>query len=474
MRKRRLVWAVTISVLYCGAAAAADDDVDARIAGAAMTQGGAAAFLETLTDTVGGRVTGSPESLKGSQLVLDALKRAGYSDAHFEEAPLESRWTRGPAAGRIVAPVSRAITVGSYGWVPGTGGEVTATLLDMGSPKSLDAALPPSVRGAAVLVDPQNVGVDPSFVMRSRLARRLADAGAAAMLIPSDKPGRMVYTSAFGFYPRGPLPVVSVAAEDSALLRRLLAQGPVRIALDVRNSFDASPSRERNVVADLPGSDLENEVVLLGAHLDSWDPAQGADDDGSGVAALVDAARILKSLGVAPRRTIRFAFFFGEEEACLGSRAYVAQHAAELDRLRAVLVMDSGAGAPLGVELQGRDDAEAGVRRLLPRVAPLGASGIKHEASFDRDHAPFLVAGVPALTLWVAEGDYDVRHHTVQDTLEHVDRASLARDTAIMAILARALADSDPVARRLSPAEAAELMRKIGVEGTKKMVYLEQ
>jgi len=136
--------------------------------------------------------------------------------------------------------------------------------------------------------------------------------------------------------------------------------------------------------------------------------------------------------------------------------------------------MDSGAGKPLGVELQGRDDAESGVRALLPRVASLGASGINHDASFDRDHAPFLVAGVPAFTLWVAEGDYDVRHHTVQDTFEHVDKQNLARDTAIMAILARALADApSPVARRLSPSEASDLMRKIGVEGTRKMVYVE-
>ena len=473
MRLRRLAW-ILPAALLTAAAMPAGDDLDARIAGAAMTGGGAAAFLETLTDTVGGRVTGTPENLKGSALILESLKRAGYDNAHFEEAALESRWTRGPAAGRIVSPISRPITIGSYAWVPGTSGEVTAALLDMGSPKSFDAALPDGVRGAAVLVDPQKVGDDPSFVMRSRLARRLADAGAAAMLLPSDKPGRMVYTSAFGFYPKGPLPVVSVGAEDSALLRRLLAKGPAKIALDVRNTFDTSPYRERNVVADLPGSDLKDEVVLLGAHLDSWDPGQGADDDGTGVAALVDAARVLKSVGAKPRRTIRFAFFFGEEEACLGSRAYVAAHEKELDRLRAVLVMDSGAGKPLGVELQGRADAEAGVRKLLPRVAALGASGINLDASFDRDHAPFLVAGVPAFTLWVAEGDYDVRHHTVTDTYEHVDKENLARDTAIMAILARALADSpEPVARRLSAAEAAELMKKIGVAGTKKMVYVE-
>jgi Zn-dependent M28 family amino/carboxypeptidase len=246
----------------------------------------------------------------------------------------------------------------------------------------------------------------------------------------------------------------------------------VKIALDVRNAFDTSPYRERNVVADLPGSDLKDEVVLLGAHLDSWDPAQGADDDGTGVAALVDAARILKSLGVQPRRTIRFAFFFGEEEACLGSRAYVTAHAGELDRLRAVLIMDSGAGKPRGIETQGRTDAEAAVRSVLARTAPLGASEIKTEATFDRDNGPFMVAGVPAFTLWVDEGDYDVRHHTVQDTFEHVNLDYLARDTAIMAIAARAFADAPASpARRQSAAEAEEFMRKVGVEGTKKMVY---
>src|SRR5512133_1717205 len=125
MRHRRLAWILTVSILAARTASAADE-VDARIAGAAMTGGGAVAFFETLTDTVGGRVTGSPESLRASALILDTLKRAGYDNAHFEEAALESRWTRGPAAGRVVSPVSRPLTVGSYAWVPGTGGEVTA------------------------------------------------------------------------------------------------------------------------------------------------------------------------------------------------------------------------------------------------------------------------------------------------------------------------------------------------------------
>jgi len=227
----------------------AQDDVAARIAGAAMTDERTAASLERLTDTVGGRVTGSPQARAASELILAALKEAGYANARFEEYELPARWQRGPAAGRIVAPIERPIAVGSYGWVPGTAGEVTAAVLDRGAPASAEAVSLDGVRGAAVLVDPQKAGLDPSFVVRAAIAKRLASAGATAMLIPSDKPDRMLYTSAFGFYPRAPLPVVSVSKEDAALLRRLLAKGPVRIALDVRNTFDASPYWERNVIA---------------------------------------------------------------------------------------------------------------------------------------------------------------------------------------------------------------------------------
>jgi carboxypeptidase Q len=281
----------------------------------------------------------------------------------------------------------------------------------------------------------------------------------------------MVYTSAFGFYPRGPLPVVSVAKEDSLLLRRLLAKGPVKVSVDVRNSFDTSPYRERNVIADLPGGE-PGEMVLLGAHYDSWDPAEGADDDGSGVAAVLEAARILKSLGVTPKRTIRFAFFSGEEEACLGSRAYVVAHEKELDSLRAVLIMDSGAGAPRGLELHGRADLETAAKKLLASLAAFRATETTLAATFDRDHGPFMAVGVPALTLWVEEGEYDAHHHTVTDTFDKVDPKRLAIDTAVMAILAWELADAaEPIGRRLTAAEAADLLRKSGVEATERMVY---
>ena len=449
-----------------------DSDNITRIVGAAMTRGGAATFLETLTDSVGGRVTGSPECRAAAELILATLKRSGFETTHFEEYPMEARWQRGPATGQVLSPVTRPLFVGSYAWVPGTAGLIEAPLVDLGSPASKEiAADSGNLKGAAVLVDPHDTADSPAFVMRGALANELAAAGAAAMLIPSDKPNRMVYTSAFGFYPRGPLPVISVAKEDALFLRRLLAKGPVRVAFDIQNSFDTSPAKDRNVIADLPGANPD-EIVLIGAHFDSWDPAQGANDDGSGVAAVLEAARVLKSLGLKPRRTIRFAFFSGEEEALLGSRAYVLAHQSELDQLRAVLIMDSGAQAPRGFHFQGRTDLKNTMGDLLSPLAPLGANGFSLAGSFDQDHAPFLVAGVPAATLWVDPGEYDVHHHSITDTYDKVDPRMLALDTAVMATAAYTLANAEQTpGRRLSQAEVTDLLKKAGLESTYRMVY---
>lgn len=476
---RKLVLISSVCVAVLGIAqnqgsspqASPDSDNISRIIGAAMARGGASTFLQTLTDSIGGRVTGSPESRAASELILTTLKQAGFETAHFEEYPLDSRWQRGSATAKVVSPVMRPIFVGSYAWVPGTAGQIEAPLVDLGTPAGKEIGAGRNLKGAAVLVDPHEIPDNPAFVMRHVLANQLAAAGAVAMLIPSDKPNRMVYTSAFGFYPRGPLPVISVAKEDALFLRRLLSKSPVRVALNIQNSFDTSPYKERNVIADLPGTN-PNEIVLIGAHFDSWDPAQGANDDGSGVAAILEAARVLKVLGLKPRRTIRFAFFSGEEQAMLGSRAYVQAHQGELDHLRAVLIMDEGAQAPRGFQIQGRTDLKNKMEKLLSPLSSLGANGISLEASFDQDHGPFLAGGIPAATLWVDPGEYDIHHHSITDTFDKVDPRMLALDTAVMAAAAYILADAEePLSQRLSQAEATELLKKTGLESTRRMLY---
>jgi carboxypeptidase Q len=317
-----------------------------------------------------------------------------------------------------------------------------------------------------VLADFPDAGGEFGYVNRALTSSHLAGAGAQALLIPSDKPDRLLDINCFGNLPRAALPMLSIAKEDALFLRRLLETEAVRLAVRVDNVLDPTPAVERNVIADLRGSDAPEEMVIVGAHFDSWDTATGANDDGSGIAAVLESARILKTLGVRPRRTIRFAFFSGEEQAILGSHAYVTAHQTELDRVKAVLVMDEGAGVPRGFRLHGRTDVVDGATRVLQPLRALDAAGLSQEASFDQDHAFFLAAGVPVMTLWVHPGDYDVHHHAISDTLDKIDPRMLAIDTAVMAITAFGLADGEPIGRRLSPGESAELLRRTKLEST--------
>jgi len=449
----------------------ADEEI-ARIVGYSLTRGGASSFLETLTDKIGGRITGSPESRATAELILKTLKEAGFDNAHFEEYELGSVWQHGAAKGEVISPVRRVLYIGSYGWVPGTPGPIEVPVADFGAPGEGHVPRAEQVRGAAVIVDLRSNGVSSTYAgTRVMIARQLAQAGAAAMFIVSDKPDRMVYTSAFGFYPRGPLPIISIASEDAALLRRLLAKGPVKVRLDVQNSFGAGPGRERNVIADIEGADA-TEMVLLTAHFDSWDPAQGANDNGAGVATVLEAARILKALKVRPKHTMRFVFFSGEEQLANGSRAYVEQHKGELDKIRAVINTDAGAQAPLGLQLNGRQDLEAATKKLLKPLAPFGADGVFMDADFDSDHESFMVVGVPAYSLRVERGDYDVRHHTIVDTFERIDPSTLGIHTAVMAALAYQFANADErPGRRLSPSEVVELLKRTGLEPLYRLEY---
>ncbi len=450
-----------------------DEDI-ARIVGYSMTRGGALSFLETLTDTIGGRITGSPEDRAAAELILKTLKDAGIDSAHLEEYELTSVWRHGPATGEVINPVRRALVIGSYGWVPGTPGPIEVPVTDFGPIGSDRDPIPARVRGAAVIVDLRSNGSSSTYVgARAIIACRLAQAGASAMFIVSDKPDRMVYTSAFGFYPRAPLPVISIASEDAAFLRRLLAHGDVKVRLDVQNSFPG-PGKERNVVADIPGSD-PSEMVLLCAHFDSWDAAQGANDNGAGVAAVLEAARIFKLLRIQPKHTIRFVFFSGEEQLSNGSRAYVEQHKDELDKIRAVFNIDSGAHPPLGFAIHGRQDLEAVSKTLLEPLAPLGADRVFLDADFDSDQETFIVAGLPIYSLRVEAGDYDSRHHTIIDTFERVDPRMLAIQTAVMAVAGYSFANADQrPGRRLSPAEVQELLKRAGLEQLYQLEYSTQ
>jgi carboxypeptidase Q len=468
--EKKMLKAVAILALFAPLLSVAQSpavnraDVE-RIVGAAMSRNGAMEFLEVLSDRIGGRVTGSRESATAASLILKTLTDAGLTNAHTEQYSIESGWKRGQASASVISPVSRTIFIGSYGWAPGTNGSVQARLLEVNmSPDGrLDVPVT-NLRDAAVLVNIDVGGnsyldVNNSVVLRSKAIRDLASAGAAAMLIPSDKPRRMLYTSAFGIYPRGALPVLSVAKEDTEFLRRVMKRETVRVQLEVHNDFLPVPAGERNVVAEIPGTG--NDIVVVAAHFDSWDWAQGANDNGSGVAAVLEAARILRSMDVKPKATIRFVFFSGEEQGCLGSRAYLDSHKAELDRHRMFIVMDGGAQLPLGIGVKGRHDLLQPLAPLIEPLQAIGANRLLPDGEVGSDDEPFIALGIPAVELNTEPGDYDTNHHAITDTLDKVDPRALAADTAGIALAALAIANADPApGRRLHAPEILELLER--------------
>jgi hypothetical protein len=434
-----------------------------RIVGASMGRNGAMEFLEVLSDRIGGRVTGSPESATAASLILKALTDAGLANAHTEQYPIASGWKRGQATARVISPVSQTLFIGSYGWAPGTNGPVQARLVEVNiSPDGrLDVPVK-NLRDAAVMVNIETRGTSYSsdyIVLRAKAIRDLASAGAAVVIIPSDKPHRMLYTSAYGIYPRAALPVLSVAKEDTEFLRRLMKKETVRLQLEVYNDFPPVPAGERNVIAEIPGTG--KDIVVVGAHFDSWDWGQGANDNGSGVAAVLEAARILRSMDIKPRATIRFVFFSGEEEGCLGSRAYLDAHNAELDRHRMFIVMDGGAQLPLGIGVKGRHDLLVPLTPLLEPLQAIGANRLLPDSEVSSDDEPFIALGIPAVELNTEPGDYDTNHHAITDTLDKVDPRALSADTAGMALAALAIANADQApGRRLQAPEILELLKR--------------
>jgi hypothetical protein len=448
-----------------------DSVIIAQIISTAKMHGEAMSTLKILTDSIGARVTGSEQSKKTSAYLFKKLKELGYDNARIENYVLQTRWTRKSATGRIVSPSKQPIHVGSYGWVPGTNGEIVTKIVDLGI---LNTHVFPErfegVKGAAVIVEPMDSSGHPSLLARFSISKALAKSGATAMIIPSNKPDRMLYTSGFGNFPIGFLPMLSVAHEDILLIRRLLEHSPVTLALNIKNIIDKTPANEFNVLGEIPGTDSK-DIILIGAHFDSWDLGEGAQDNGSGVAAVMEVARIFKTLGIKPKRTIRFAFFSGEEEALLGSRAYVIRHIKELDQHKSVLIMDDGAQVPKGFVIHGRTDIESKIQKELTTLAPLGATGISIDASFDTDHAPFLAAGIPSFTLWVNEGNYDNYHHTIIDTYDKVNPEMLASDAAVLAVALYTLSNSaNDLGSRLSQNETEKFMKSTGLESVRKIV----
>ncbi len=403
------------------------------------------ANIEYLCDMIGPRLTGSPGLTRASHWTRDKFKSYGLTDVRLEPWTIHQAWTRGEARGRVLEPTAQRLLLESAGWSPGTKGPVRGPVVHVKA-ESAEELSPykGKLKGAWVLLKPVSVQPTPKqggpASLTADVARRMRDyaktmrfvqelmtflatEGAAGLLRDSDKEHGLVnMTGATNNYTTSAFPVAFLTTESYGLIWRLLNRGPVEVEIDLKNSFSDGPVEVYNTVAEIPGTEKPDEAVIVGGHIDSWDLGTGATDDGTGIMAVLEAARALKAVGVKPARTIRFVMFSGEEQGLHGSRAYVKAHEHELARISAVLVHDMGTGRVKSIGLLGRYD----LREVMDHVIEPFKDAVKLDELSLRgmaggtDHASFVPHGVPAFAVIQDEAEYRKTHHTESDTFDKV------------------------------------------------------
>lgn len=475
--KRFNITAVLLVSLLINAAPASQHKVDvdpvaqacAQLAGSILVNGHSMNYLRDLTDRFGGRLTGSTAYQRSAEWAAEQFRAAAIKNVKLEPWTIPNGWDRGWARGRITSPLDRPIHIESLGWAPSTPpGGVKAEVIEFGDldPNKIKAQAD-KLKGRVVMLDLSSVFAD-GFSGFARLIAALPlfkDAGTAALLVSDSERNNVL--NAFGFTWGGqtsPLPLAQVGMEDGQLIERWMAKGPVTIEFAYENRT-SGPTQVHNVVAEIPGREKPDEWIIIGAHLDSWDYGTGAQDNGAGSAQVLEAARAIAAMG-APRRSIRFALWGGEEEGLLGSAAYVKAHKAELVKCVAVLNTDNGAGHPKGWKVEGRKDlADAMMSISNSLLEGIGAGGRSQQVTFDTDHAHFLLEGIPALDLWVDMAHYGEVHHKSSDTIDKVDAHNLADGAAVVAVTAYAIAErTEPIAPHIDHKAVGEILKKAKIE----------
>ncbi len=443
--------------------------------------------LRRLTDEIGGRVTGSPEMAKAVEWGVGAFRAAGV-DVHTEKYTLPVTWSEGKtrvsglAMPRPVPPdfegtnffsmnptmILRAV---SEAWGPSTPEKgIVGDVVDVGYGSEAEFASLGSIRGAILLVH-SDVGTTwadlfNEYLRPPDIIARAIKGGASAVLWMGARERLLLYrhtNSLNGKIDR--IPQVVVAREDAIHLARLVASGQtVRVGISMPNKI-GGPIEQQNVVGEIRGYEKPDEVVILGAHLDSWELGTGALDNGCNAALVIEAARAIKATGLLPRRTIRFVLFSGEEQGTIGSFEYVKAHRAELDKIRAMITYDSGIGRVTGYSLGGRRDIEAGVREVLKPLESWGTNNHTYDASFGTDNFDFMLEGVPTLVANQEEANYLPNYHAASDTLDKVDMRELKLHTVLAALTAWGIADRvEPLGKRLSRPELDVLVKETGLD----------
>jgi carboxypeptidase Q len=499
-------------------------------------------FATALMDGIGPRLTGSPNAKKANEWTRDTLAKIGLENAHLEDwGEFGLGWQQINTWAHMVAPDTAVLIVQATPWSPATPGPVTGDVTAVNIDSEADFAkykgklagkivllgamreVPPvdkalferySEKELADLVEfplsGENEGITPERIARfmkryqlvTQIAQFFADEKVAAVILPSRDAkngggsGGTIFDdngATLGFAPYKPesrvkVPVVVAAIESYGRLYRLVqAKAPVSVEINVDTKFTGEHEHGFDTVAEIPGTDpqLKDQLVMVGGHLDSWIAGTGATDNGAGTIVAMEAVRILKSLGVKPRRTIRIALWTGEEEGLFGSWRYCAQHFGavkmsdepgqaqlpdfirkqvgpvevkpEQKLVSAYFNVDNGSGKIRGIYTQGNAAIGPIFAQWIAPLKDLGVTTITNRNTGGTDHLSFDAVGVPGFQFIQDELDYETRtHHSNEDTVERLQPADLKQIATVEAIFLYNAAQRDQMLPRKPLPNAAQ------------------
>jgi carboxypeptidase Q len=498
-----------------------DGDINAKIRSEENAHSQIMKTLHMLADVYGPRVTGSPSLKAAGEWAIKQMTSWGLTNGHLEAWDFgHPGWVNERFSAHITSPVKDQLTCEVLAWTPGTDGTVVAQahqllMPDRPTPAQLSSFLEgekKNVKGRIVLVgrhtavpvnmtppakrrsddqvrelfDPNNPnagqfgrggrGDQPAPPMTTRQIDEQVDAflvAAGAKVRVNDaarEHGQIIAFNNRSYDVAKAVPTVVMRNEDYGRISRILADGtPVELEFNILNTLYPEGRTAFNTIAEIPGTDKKDEIVMLGGHLDSWQSATGATDNAVGCATMMEAARILKALGVTPRRTIRVALWSGEEQGLLGSQAYVKEHFGtfetpkqpEYSKLVAYLNIDSGTGRARGASVFGPPSAAAVVRQALASFQDLGVAGAAATTSrtiAGTDSTSFNNAGLPGIGFSQDPIEYNTHtHHTNLDNYERVIEDDVKASAIAIAATLYQLAMRDEMLPRLPAAEMPPL-----------------
>jgi carboxypeptidase Q len=407
-------------------------------------------LVASLATEVGPRPAGSPGDRLAVAWAVRTLQGLGFSNVHTERVTVP-HWERGREAGEITAPYRQRVAVAALGGSTGTpAGGIEAPVVEVAGLEALAKLAAAQVKGKIVFFDTPTQrtrdasGYTQAVPVRSRGASAAAKLGAVAVVVRSigTDSNRLPHTGSLTYESGVPqIPAAALSAPDADLLVAEVASGkPVRFRLEL-GARSLPPAESANVIGEIPGRDKPDEIVLLGAHLDSWDLGTGAIDDGAGCAIVVEAARRIGELKTRPRRTLRVVLFANEEFGLSGAEEYARAHAAELPRHVVALESDLGSGRVWRLESRVAPESIGWIRELVRLVYSIGAGAGTNQGDGGADLQPLMRAGVPTLTLMQDATAYFDFHHTANDTLDKANARDLDYNVAAWAAVAYAVAE---------------------------------